>query len=106
MSGVVQQLLKESEVALLSERRTSPRKPFTRPVLIKHGRDKVTPGFSRDISDFGLGVIDQFEWESGTIVDIEIHSLFGRNVSVRAEARWSDNYGEGFFVTGWYFLDG
>ena len=105
MSLVVEQLLKESEVALLSERRASPRKPFARPVLITHGRNGTFPGFSRDISDFGIGVIDQSEWESGTIADIEIHSLFGRNVTVRAEARWCDQYGKGFYVTGWYFLD-
>lgn len=106
LSAAVDQLLKENQASLLRERRASSRTTFTRPVTIVAGRKPPTIGFSRDISSQGLGVIDQIEWTKGTIAEIEIHSLFGRNVTVRAEVRWCDSFGTGWYVTGWHFLDG
>ena len=105
VSTAVDQLLKENQASILRERRATSRTAFTRPVTITTGRKEPTLGFSRDICNQGLGVIDQVKWATGSIAEIEIHSLFGRNVVVRAEARWSDTFGNGWFVTGWHFLD-
>lgn len=105
VSSVVDQLLKENQTCLLRERRATNRTTFTRPVVLTTGRGQRYDGFSRDISNQGIGIIDQEKWPAGTIVEIEIHSLFGRNMKARAEARWSDAYGDGWYVTGWHFLD-
>jgi hypothetical protein len=105
VNSVVDQLLRENQACLIRERRSLTRTTFTRPVVIRTGRDKRQTGFSRDISNQGIGIIDQTQWPVGSITEIEIHSLFGKNLTVRAEARWSDSYGDGWFVTGWHFLD-
>ncbi|MCA9217943.1 MAG: PilZ domain-containing protein [Planctomycetales bacterium] len=105
MSTAVDQLLKENQASLLHERRAVPRTAFTRPVTISSGRREMVRGFSRDISNQGIGIIDQYEWAPGSIAEIEIHSLFGCNVRVRAEARWCESFGDGWYTTGWHFLD-
>ena len=87
MSTAVDQLLSEHQAALLRERRATSRTTFARPVTITTGRKTPSGGFSRDISSQGIGIIDQEEWTKGSIAEIEIHSLFGRNVTVRAEVR-------------------
>ena len=101
---IVKQLLKENEVQRLSERRLANRTPFVRPILIcplngpeKHG------GFTRDISKLGIGVISPVKWEVGSFVDLSIHSMNGRPVRMRAETRWCDNYGHGWYVVGFIF---
>ena len=102
----VEQLLRENQTALLRERRAADRKPFVRPVKITTERERaeVHDAFSRDISAQGIGLISRVEWQPKAIAIIKIHRLTGREVSIRAEARWSKPYGDGWFVTGWSFL--
>ena len=102
----VDQLLKENQAALLRERRSNNRKPFVRPVKIIAGRDhsESHDGFSRDISAQGIGVISRVQWQPQAIAIIEIHQLQGSDVAVRAEARWSEPFGDGWYSTGWRFL--
>ena len=102
----VDQLLRENQSALLRERRGSDRKPFVRPVKVITGRDQNEShdGFSRDISAQGIGVISRVQWQPHTIATIKIHRLRGREVAVRAEARWSEPFGDGWYSSGWSFL--
>ena len=71
------------------------------------GRDQNEShdGFSRDISAQGIGVIRRVQWQPKTIATIKIHRLRGSEVAVRAEARWSEPYGDGWYLAGWLFLN-
>ena len=103
----VDQLLRENQTALLCERRANVRKPFVRPVKVVTGYDQNEShdGFSRDISAQGIGVISRVQWQPKTIATIKIHRLRGSEVAVRAEARWSEPYGDGWYLAGWLFLN-
>jgi hypothetical protein len=57
------------------------------------------------MSPHGIAVISPNRWQPGTLATLSIHSLFGDQVSVRGEARWSEAYGEEWFITGWHFVD-
>ena len=102
----VEQLLREMQGELLRERRACDRKPFVRPIKFVTVRvqGESHDGFSRDISAQGIGVISRVQWQPNAIATIKIHRLKGKEVAVKAEARWSEPYGDGWFVTGWSFL--
>ena len=103
----VEFLLKENEAELLADRRSVRRTPFTRPVQIASGRNQsqLHEGFSRDISSVGIGIICGVEWPDGTVVRLTIHSVKAKPIVVEAEARWSQPYGDGWYLTGWAFLN-
>ncbi|MCA9060443.1 MAG: PilZ domain-containing protein [Planctomycetaceae bacterium] len=104
MQEEIQRLLSEIQRAKFTERRSEPRHPFVRPVRIYQKRDQVTIAFSKDMSAQGIGVISDVQWTPGTIADLWIHSTSGHPVCMRCEVRWTDNYGRGWFLTGWKFL--
>ena len=104
----VEFLLKEYETEMLRDRRAVRRKPFVRPVTIIAGRnrDQIHQVFSRDISTIGIGVISQIDWPDNTMAQMSIKTICGKKtVAVNAEARWTEPYGDGWFVTGWKFID-
>lgn len=98
----IDRLLKERQTTMLRERRAADRQPFTRPVKIEGNRESYD-GFSRDMSRDGIALISQKEFRTGSLATLNIHSLFGRSVSIRAEARWSEAFGKEWFITGWRF---
>jgi hypothetical protein len=102
--STVQQLLKENQSLLLRERRMADRIPFVRPVVIQHRRgDETFHGFTRDISSLGIGVICPVPWEPPTFAILDIHSLNGRDATFKAESRWCEDYGDGWYVIGFIF---
>jgi len=105
MQSVVQ-LLKENEKGLLQERRGVDRKPFVHPVTIASGRNhrEIHKAFSRDISPTGIGLVSQVEWAEQTCVTLQIHTVRGKRIDLKARARWTRRYGDGWFLTGWNFL--
>ena len=102
----IQQLMKENEVSLIRERRSADRKPFVRPIVIATGRnhDTLQDAFSRDISSNGMGIVTSTEWTVGTRAVLTIHSLSKHTVRVSAEVRWCQEYGSGWYLSGWNFL--
>ena len=105
-SADIDRLLKEGQTSVLRERRAVERQPFVRPVTVVLSRNGETvEGFSKDMSPHGIALITRREWPSGTQSTLKILSLFGSDVEVRSEARWSAKFGRGWFVTGWHFLD-
>jgi len=100
----IQQLVKENEMALLRERRSAERKPFVRPVTITTGQEETHHAFSRDFSLQGISVVCDTPWPVSTIAALTIHSLEGKHVKVKAEVRWCNPYGEGWYNVGWVFL--
>ena len=107
MKSDIDRLLRERQATILRERRSIERQPFVRPVFIVSHRngDVQIGGFSKDMSPHGIAVISPNNWQSGTLATLSIHSLFGAQVNIRAEARWSEPYGEGWHITGWHFVD-
>lgn len=100
----VEQLLKENQVQILRERRLADRVPFVRPVVVHPSRGSETfHGFTRDISSLGVGIISPVPWEPPSIVSLDIHSLHGRDVKLKAESRWCDEYGDGWYLVGFIF---
>lgn len=104
MQEDIQRLLMEIQRAKFTERRSEPRQPIVRPVRIDLKREDPVAAFSKDMSAQGIGVVSQIKWEPGTIADLRIHSISGYPVCIRCEARWTDNYGRDWYLTGWKFL--
>lgn len=104
MPTAIQQLLKENETQLLCERRVADRTPFVRPAVIRSMRgDEVIHGFTRDISSLGVGIVCPRPWKPPAIVNLEIHSLKTKQLKFKAEARWCDHYGDGWYLIGFVF---
>ena len=103
----VRLLLKEYESERLSDRRAVSRKPLVRPckIVARHRRNDVYLGFSRDISDKGIGIIGQFEWPDRSVARVSVHMIKFSTVTFDAELRWTEPFGDGWFITGWVFLD-
>lgn len=101
----VDRLLRETQVSSLRERRSSDRKAFVRPVKIYFGRDtaQFQRAFSKDISKIGLGLITEEEWQVGRLAVLEVHALAGPPAVLRAEVRWCEKFGRGWYLSGWHF---
>jgi hypothetical protein len=105
-NGAVDTLLREQQTTTLRERRAVDRQPFVRPVEIIHVRAGATQsGVSRDVSRHGISVLTPDPLTPGAIAMLHVHSIFGRPLEVRAQVRWCDSFGDGWFASGWYFLE-
>ncbi len=104
MQEQIEQLILEAQRARFNERRTEPRHAFVRPVLIFEGDALGFPGFSRDLSNLGIGVVTEKEYPLGSIAVLRIHSTISYPVFLRSEVRWCDPYGKGWYLIGWKFL--
>lgn len=100
-------LLREHQATVVSdERRSVGRKPFMRPVKIEIDRGRIElQAFSRDVSPKGISLVFDRELNAGQIATLSIHRLFGAPTVIRAELRWCESFGKGWFVSGWRFLD-
>jgi hypothetical protein len=107
MSGInIDTLLREQQTSVLRDRRAVDRQPFVRPMQIVPSRSgKPISGFSRDVSRHGISIILGEPLSPGTIATLEIHRLYGAPLSIKAEVRWCDAFGEGWYCSGWYFLE-
>ncbi len=106
MSCVIDRLLKERQTTALRDRRAADRQPFVRPVMVEVPRQpSAAPAFSRDVSQHGISLVMAAPIAPGTIASLRIHSLFGQDAKLKAEVRWCEEYGEGWYVSGWVFLD-
>lgn len=103
--AAVEQLLEEDRQFERSERRVSFRESISRPVTIKV-RDQVTeyPGFSKNISFEGIGLISQKDFAANLEAKIEIHSSQDKNPIVLCRLAWCRPFGEGWYVSGWHFV--
>ena len=106
-TGAVDTLLREQQATILRERRAVDRQPFVRPLQIIPSREgDPLFGFSRDVSRHGISVVTSEPLTPGTRALLQIHSTFGQPLEVRAQVRWCDSFGAGWFSSGWFFLEG
>lgn len=105
--ATIQALLKDHEQEVMRDRRSVRRKPFVRPMQIASGRhrNEIYEAFSRDISHVGLGTVSRVEWPRNTIATLTVHSLNKQALTFDAQARWNEQFGSEWFLTGWTFLD-
>ena len=104
---LVDEILNEESRFIMRERRDAARQPITRAVQIRpHNQQGMTfSALTRDISNLGVGIISQDPWERGIMARIEIDRLERRMVAVQAECRWCDQITEGWFLSGWHFVN-
>ena len=103
---MVQNLIREEIQHVSRERRSAHRESLIRPVTIslRHDEDIIVRGFTRNISPMGVGVISDLDFVVGGVSIIKIHSLENQDKRVLSECRWSNPFGDGWFVSGWNFL--
>ena len=91
---------------IMSERRDATRTPLTRAVKIRpcSQQGDECSAITRDISNRGIGLIGQVQWEIGVVAKLAIGRLQLEPAIVVAECRWCDKFADGWFVTGWTFL--
>ena len=87
-----------------ASRRRQHRTPFFRPVNISSGIGKggILSAFSRDISPLGIGLLHRVPLEAGHVV-LNVPSVVGDRLDVRAEIRWCAAAGEGWWTSGGRF---
>lgn len=95
-------LMLDSESEVPNERRANERRPFVRPIDFRIA-DGGGSGFSREISQTGIGTITQFEPEVGTYATLVIHLMNKSKMSIEAEVRWTRSFGSDWYLTGWKF---
>ncbi|MEZ6125986.1 MAG: PilZ domain-containing protein [Planctomycetaceae bacterium] len=100
----IDRLLLEAQRAKYTERRTEPRHVFVRPVRIRLQDGTSLQAFAKDISKQGIGVITEFPLSEGTVATLSIHSTQGQPANLKCEVRWCDEFGKGWYLTGWKFL--
>ena len=104
MALLVESMVKE-EVSASRERRSAHRVPFVRPVIVTlDGEPQPFYSFSKNISSSGIGLIIRIAPPSGSGARLNIQRLKGAPAIVRAEMRWAEPFGEGWYLTGWKFI--
>jgi len=58
-------------------------------------------GYSRDVSDGGVGIVTPDNFENGTELTVELKLPQGKSVSYLAACRWTKPVGDSFFASGW-----
>lgn len=56
------------------------------------------------MSALGIGIVCHAMMKVGSLATLEIHSTNGEPVILRAEVRWCDPYGIGWYLIGWKFI--
>ena len=103
---VIKALLNEDELFSLRERRNNSRKNFVRQVtvvLCEQPKNRLN-GFTRDLSDGGIGLIHKFQVEPGSKALVTIHRLWDQPVVLKCETQWSTSNHQGWFQSGWRIL--
>ena len=104
MQAQLDQMMTEIQRAKFRERRTEFRENFVRPVSIYIGDNEPLTTFSKDVSRQGISILSRSQFQPGTLATLRIHSLERQHLCFRCEARWSDCYGDNWYMTGWKFV--
>ncbi len=103
---VIQALINEDELFSLRERRDKHRKTFIRPVRIVFGDrpQEFLSGFTRDLSDGGIGLMHRFDVETGDHALISINRLWDGPVTFKCKACWCAAGASGWYQSGWQIV--
>ncbi len=103
ISATIYDILLEARDSFEKETRSEMRYPYYRPLLIKAG-DALRSGFSREISQTGIGLLHRYELLRDEVL-VTIASGQSYSVNLRTQILWCHPLGEGWFVSGGEFLD-
>ena len=104
--SVIQELLNEDQLFSLQERRNNNRQNFVRPIRLMF-TDKpqtVLSGFTRNLSDTGIGLIHKFKANTNHQAYITINRLWDDPTVIRCKAAWCDKCENGWYQSGWEIL--
>ncbi len=105
LDRLVENLLREDLDYERAENRSAHREHLVRPVLVAlKGHADPIKGFSKNISNYGIGLITDSEIPLQTAA-ITIESLRGPANKVLAECRWCKPFGKNWFLSGWQFIN-
>lgn len=101
----VHQLLESAADYAPDARREDRRYPFFTPVTLHAtvAARKPSYAFSRDLSEYGIGLLHHVPLEPGTVYDIEF-GYRNERLEARAEVLWCTEAGEGWYLSGCRFL--
>ncbi len=99
-------ILKEDSNFDRNENRSAHRENLVRPVEIEIRETETTvSGFSRNVSGSGIGIITKEPIDEKAIGVIKIAGLSNNDLTILSECRWCKPYGEGWFISGWQFIN-
>ncbi len=103
---IITALLNEDGLFTLEERRGNARRSFVRPVHMIFGDQpgQVQSGFTRDLSDTGVGLMHKFRVSPDDIASITIGRLWDGPVTMRCRACWCVEGQSGWYQSGWQIL--
>lgn len=103
---IITALLNEDGLFSLEERRGNARRSFVRPVHMVFGDkpDEVQSGFTRDLSDTGVGLMHKVRVSPDDIATITIGRLWDGPVSMKCRACWCTEGQSGWYQSGWQIL--
>ena len=106
LDQMVADLLKEDSDYDRHENRSAHRLNLVRSVILNVRRpaEKELVGFSRNISETGIGLITSEPIQDRANALLTIERLHGPSYQVLAECRWCKPYGENWYITGWQFM--
>lgn len=94
-----------AEEALCShELRADPREKVVLPALIYDLDGNEVSGFTRDLSVSGVSIISNWQFHSDETWKIALYRLDGSSSAFYCECRWSQSFGNCFWISGWKFL--
>lgn len=99
-------LLNEEGNWSMDERRRDARQPFVRPATLVFGdrSGERMPGFTRDLSDSGIGLMHRFSIGAGDIATVTIGRLWDGPVTLKCRCQWCTAGNSGWFQSGWQVL--
>lgn len=85
-------------------RRLANRHSYFRPALIRHNRGRSTSwGFTRDISNRGIGLIHEVPLETERAL-VTVSAVSGQPIELRIDVKWCKRCADGWYVSGGEFV--
>ena len=86
--------------------RSAIREPLVVPVTVVFAKDdSEMPGFTRNISTTGVGLLLPEVFKEGSLAAIDLERADGKgSYRVLAESRWIKSFGASWFLSGWKFI--
>ncbi|MGI9515926.1 MAG: PilZ domain-containing protein [Pirellulaceae bacterium] len=106
LQTLIDEIEDEEMRCIIKERRDASRLPITRSVkvMIRGEHAAHHESITRDISRIGIGLLGQFDVETGTIAKLSIDRPNRSPSVVLAECRWCDRFNETWHLSGWHFI--
>jgi hypothetical protein len=86
------------------DRRSLQREPYLKRVLIQRDSASAVTGFTREISDKGVGLLHSFALEPKDIVEVSIEGPHQMSYRLQVETTWCSPLGDGWYASGGQFI--